>query len=159
ITKINRKTKKSNNKPYITLDIKDFEGSGEALLINSAYNEYKDTLKEDSLVLVDGSISTQSNNDQPSIFVNSIEPLENARKTRTRAINITLSSTSLKTSDIDSIIKTCERFPGNVTLWIKLITETAGTYRIKSKRCTVSPSRELIDELRNLLGREKVRIS
>jgi len=159
ITKVNRKTQKKNNTPYITLEIEDFKVSGEAVLMNSAYNKYKDTLKEDSLVLVDGTISKKNSNDQPSVFVNSIEPLENARNTRTRALNIILSSTSLQITDLDSIIKICERFPGNVTLWIKLITETKGTYRIKSKRCTVSPSRELIDELRNLLGHEKVWIS
>ncbi|MCE5252434.1 DNA polymerase III subunit alpha [bacterium] len=160
ITAINRKTMKKNNKPFIVLTIEDIEGTGEAILMNGAFDTYKDTVEVDSLVLVEGTTSKRDNNgDQPSVFVNSIEPLETAREKKTRAVTIAISTLGLEMTALEPVEKICELHPGSLPVWIKLDTTTMGSFRIKTKKFKVSPEPALINELRNVLGKEQVWLS
>ena len=159
VTAYNRKTRKKDNKPYIILKIEDTESSGEALLMNGAYDEYKDKVSVDSLVLIEGTISKKGNGDQPSVFVNSIMPLDNARETKTKAVIISISTAGIEMSVLDTVMETCQNHPGNATLWLKLKTDNSGTFRVKTKRITVSPDAALIKELRKIVGKENVTIS
>jgi len=159
ITSIIRKTTKKDDKPYLSIRVESMEGSGDVILMNSAYNEYKDKVNVDSMVLIHGTVSNKNNSDQPSVFANSIESLETAREKLTKAVNITISTSGLKQSDLEPVIKTCEKYPGNLPLLINLKTSTSGNYRLKSKRYRVTANSSFIKELRNLLGQNEVWIS
>ena len=135
------------------------ESSGEVLLFNSAYEEYKDKIEVDSMVILQGTISNRNSSDEPSVFANSLEPLETSRGKLAKAVNITLSTLGLKKTDLKPVIKICEKYPGNLTLWIKLKTSTSGNYRLKSKRYKVSADPAFIKDLRTILGQEEVWIS
>lgn len=143
----------------MTLRIEDMEGSGDVLLMNSAYDEYKDEVEVDSMVLVEGTTSSKENSDQPGVFANSIEPLETARENRTKAVNITISTLGFEESDIEPIVKTCEKYPGKLPLRIKLKTVSSGVCPLKSKRYTVSSDPAFIKDLREVLGQKEVWIS
>ncbi|HUT64119.1 MAG TPA: DNA polymerase III subunit alpha [Anaerolineae bacterium] len=159
VTSVTRKTRKSDNKPFLVLKIEDMSSSGEAILMNGAFDEYKDKITVDSLVLIEGTTAHGNNGDQPSIFVNSILPLEASRETKTHAVYITLSTNELQHSDLVSVSEACEHSPGKVPLYIKLKTATAGMYRIKTKKYRVSPKKSFIMELRRILGEDNVWIS
>ena len=158
ITGISRKTKKKDNKPFMVIRLTDREGIGEAIMMNDAYELYKDRVTEDSLVLIEGTVSNR-NGDQPSVFVNAIEPLDDARKNRTRSVIITLDTGNDKVMEkVAAVNDICGRFPGDITLWIRLATQHAGQYRVKANRFRVSPDAALVKELRGVLGRDNVRI-
>ena len=97
--------------------------------------------------------------DQPSVFVNAIESLETAREKRTRAINIAITTMGLEGNELEPVYRICENHPGNLNLWIKLVTSTSGTYQIKSKKFRVANDKTVIKELRQVLGAEQVWIS
>jgi len=158
VVEYNRRTTKNDNKPFLVLKIEDLDGTGEVILNRDVYDEYKDKVGVDSLVLVEGTVSKRNNGDQPSIFVKTITPLEKAREERTSAVTIALSTSEIDTAVMDSILETCGRHPGRVPLVIKLETATAGTYRVKTNRCKVSPDRSLIGELRRIIGKDRVHI-
>ena len=159
ITSVTRKITKSDDKPYLSLRVEDMESSGEVLLFNSAYDEYKDKIEVDSMVILQGTISNRNSSDEPSVFANSLTPLETARLKLAKAVNITLATHGMKKSDLKPVFKVCEKYPGNLTLWIKLKTATSGNYRLKSKRYKVSADPAFIKDLRNILGQEEVWIS
>ncbi|MBT4483818.1 MAG: DNA polymerase III subunit alpha [Candidatus Latescibacteria bacterium] len=161
ITSVTRKTSKKDNKPYIVLKIEDLVGSGEVLLTKDAYENYKDTVSEDSLVLAECSISKKDNGNgnQPGLFANSLEPLETAREKRTRSVNIKLSVDETELPNLDTVKKICENHPGKIPLRIKLKTATAGTFLVKTGLYKVSSEASFIDELRSLLGSENAWIS
>lgn len=159
VTAVTRKTTKTD-KPMMILRVEDLDGAGEAILMNGAFDQYKDTIKVDSLVLIEGSVSKRGNNgDQPSVFANSISSLEDSRLTRTKAVTISLSTETANSAQLDDIAKTCEKHPGTVGLWIKLHTASSGTFRVKTKRYRVSPDPSLIRDLREKLGPSHVRLS
>jgi DNA polymerase III alpha subunit len=127
--------------------------------MNGAYDEYKDKMKVDSMVIVEGSVSTKSNAEQPSVFANTIEPLETAREKRIKAVHITISTLGLEKSDIEPLLKTCENHPGDKLLWINLKTVSSGNYRFKSKHYKVSADPSFIRDLRAMLGHHEVWLS
>ena len=154
VTAVTRKTSKKSNKPFMILRIEDLEGSGEALLFNGVYETYKDEVEIDSLILVEGSISSNSE-DEASVFADTITSLEDARKTRTKAVNIALSTLEADDKMLDNVTGVCKRYPGNLTLNIKLQTRT-GTYRVKSKKFRVDSNGSFMKEMRSLLGKDRV---
>ncbi len=159
ITSISRKTTKKDDKPYLNLRVEDMESSGDVILMNSAYDEYKDKVDVDSMVLIQGTVSNKNNSDQPSVFANSIEPLETAREKLIKAVNITISTLGLEQPDLEPVIKICEKHPGNLPLLINLKTASSGNYRLKSKRYNVTADPVFIKDLRKLLGQNEVWIS
>jgi len=154
VTSISRKTSKNNDKPYLVVRIEDLEGSGEVIFMNGAFDDCKDQLAVDSMILVEGTVSAR--NDPPSVWANSIEDLTISREKRSKGITITLSTLDLTPHDLDTVIDACSKYPGNLPLSIRLSTETTGDYRVKCKKFTVSPDRHLIRELREMLGKENV---
>lgn len=159
VTSLARKITKAKNKPYMSLTVEDMESSGEVLLFNGAYEEYKDKIEIDSMFIIQGSVKNSSNSDGASIFANSFVPLENAREKLTKAVNFEISTLDMKESDLEPVTKICKKHPGRLSLWIKLKTSTSGDYKIKSNRFTVSAAPEFLKELRALLGEEAVWIS
>ena len=153
---MSHKISKRTNKPYIELKIDDLNESGKVLIMNDAYEKYKDKISVDTLVIIEGRTSKEENGEQPSVFVNSIEPLESAREKKTKNVSISLTPRALESSDLDRLIETCERFPGKVPVWIKLKTAESGTFKVKTNRYRVSPAPEAINELRKILGSENV---
>ncbi|MFC1538887.1 DNA polymerase III subunit alpha [Candidatus Latescibacterota bacterium] len=159
VTSVARKMTKAKNKPYISLIIEDMESSGEVLLFNGAYEDYKDKIEVDSMFIFQGTVSNRDNSDDASVFANSLVPLEHAREQLTKAVNIELSIHDMKESDLELLTKKCEKYPGSLSLWIKLNTASSGKYRIKSNRFKVSADPALLKELRTFLGEEAVWIS
>jgi DNA polymerase III subunit alpha len=154
ITAISRKTTKKNDKPLLLVRLEDLESSGEVIFMNGAFDECKDQLIVDSMILIEGTVSTR--NDPPSVWANSIEDLATSRERRARGITITLSIPELTPHDLDTILDTCARYPGNLPLSIRLKTTTTGDYRVKSRKINVSPDRQLIRNLREILGKDNV---
>ncbi len=158
VTAVTRKMTKNGNKPYMNLAVEDLESSGEVLLINGAYEEYKDTVTEDSMFIFQGTTRNSNGSDDASVFANTLIPLEHARERMTKAVIIELSTQGLEESDLEPITNVCKKYPGDLTLWIKLKTSTSGNYRIKSDQFTVSAEPSFLDELRGILGENAVRI-
>jgi len=154
ITSVQRKTTKKD-KPMIILRVEDLEGAGDVLLFGNTYDDYKDIVAVDKLSLFVCSVSQRG--DEPSLFMNSMSPLSEARN-RTRNVTIELSTVNADMDKIDSVISVCKKHPGDAVLWLKLHTETSGTYRVKTNRYQVSPKTALVEELRGILGQNGVNI-
>jgi len=155
VTTVTRKTTR-NDKPMIILRVEDLNGSGEAILMNGAYDDYKDSVSVDSLILIEGSVSKRGNGDSPSVFVNSISPLENARKNRTRTIVVSIATEQINQPKLDILESTFKNHPGEANVVMKMKTARHGTYRVTTKRYKVSPERSLVRELRSALGQDSV---
>ncbi len=154
ITSVQRKTTKKD-KPMMILRVEDLESAGDVLLIGKEYDDYKDIVAVDKLVLIEGSVSKNGGEDQPSVFMRSLSPLADARE-RARNVTISLSTAGADTPKLDSIISVCKSHPGNAFLWIKLQTATSGTFRVKTKKYRVAAEVAFIEELRSIVGRNSV---
>ncbi len=156
ITTVARKTRKKDNAPYLNVRVEDLHGSGEVILMNGAFDQYRDAVPVDALVLIEGTVSNRSGGDQPSVFVNAVSSLETARADRTRSVTIELDPTEASHTLLDSLAETCGRHPGNIPLWLKLHSETNGIYRVRTGKYRVSADIGLVRDLRRILGRDKV---
>jgi DNA polymerase III subunit alpha len=154
ITTVSRKTRKSDNAPFIVLRIEDLQGSGEVLLMNGAYDEFKDTVAIDQLVLVEGTVASRQG-EQSSVFANSFTNLEDSRE-RTRSVYVVIDAHTVDSKLLDNVTSACTHHPGSIPIWLKLTTATNGTYRVKTNRFAVAPTPALVKELRGIVGEESV---
>jgi DNA polymerase-3 subunit alpha len=155
ITQVTRKNRKKDDKPFINIRLEDTTGSCAVIFMNGAFEEYKDRLAVDRMVIVEGTVKNDGS-DQPSVFANAVEPLEDARTKRARAVNIAFSTAECGEPLLRDVLALLEQHPGNLPVWIDLRTATSGYYRLKSTRFQVSPAIELIRGLRDLLGADRV---
>jgi DNA polymerase-3 subunit alpha len=156
VTSVTRKTSKKNDKPLLIARIEDLESSGEVIFMNGAFDDYRDRVAVDAMLLVDGTVSTR--NDPPSVWADKIEDLAESRRTRMRALTISLATADLSPADLEPIAAVCKKYPGELPLWIRLKTATTGEYRVKVKKYRVSSDPKLVRELRKILGKENVGI-
>lgn len=154
VTSVTRKTSKKNDKPLLIAKIEDLEGSGEVIFMNGAFDEYKDKIVVDAMMLVEGTVSARG--DSPSVWANKIEDLTDSRTRRMRGITISLTTLGLASEDLDPIVKICEKYPGELPLTIRLETTSTGNWRIKCRNHKVSSDPHLVRDLRKLLGKENV---
>ena len=154
ITSVTRKTTKKNDKPMLIARIEDLEGSGEVIFMNGAFDEFKDKVVVDAMVLIEGTVSTRG--DSPSVWANKLEDLTDSRTRRMRGVTIAISTPGLDLADLDPIIHTCEQYPGDIPLTVKLRTATTGDWRVKSRKIKVSSHAHLVRDLRKILGKENV---
>ncbi|MHB9027552.1 MAG: DNA polymerase III subunit alpha [Candidatus Latescibacterota bacterium] len=154
VTSVTRKTSKKNDKPLLIAKIEDLEGSGEVIFMNGAFDDYKEKIIVDAMVLVEGTVSTRG--DSPSVWANKVEELTDSRTRRMRGVTISLTTLGLAPEDLDSIIAVCEKYPGELPLTIRLETTSTGNWRIKCRKHKVSSDPRLVRDLRKLLGKENV---
>lgn len=154
ITSVTRKTSKKNDKPLLIARIEDIESSGEVIFMNGAFDEYRDRIAVDAMVLVEGTVSTR--NDPPSVWADKVEDLAESRHHRMRGVTITLSAPGLAPEDLDPITAVLKKYPGELPLWIRMRTATSGEFRVKVKKYKVSSDPKLVRDLRKILGKENV---
>ncbi len=157
VTAVTRKTSKKNDKPFLVVRIEDAESTGgEVIFSNGAFDECRDRIVVDAMLLVEGSVNTR--NDPPSIWATRIESLEDSRHRRMRGVTVSLATPGMKIEDLDPIEEICRRHPGEIPFWIRLRTTNHGDFRVKTKRFRVSTDPDLVRDLRKLLGMENVSI-
>jgi DNA polymerase-3 subunit alpha len=156
VTSITRKTSKKNDRPLLIARIEDLESSGEVIFMNGAFDEYRDRVAVDAMILVDGTVSTR--NDPPSVWADKVEDLAESRHHRMRGVTIALSAPGLAPEDLDPITTVLKKYPGELPLWIRMRTATSGEYRVKVKKYRVSSDPNLVRDLRRFLGKENVGI-
>jgi DNA polymerase III subunit alpha len=159
VTSVTRKTSKKNDKPFMVARIEDMEGSCDVIFMNGAFDTYKNEVTVDSMLLIEGTVSNRSDSDQPGIFADKTESLAESREKRTRAVNISLVTAECGEALLKPLVETCEKYPGDLTLWITLRTRSSGTYQIRANRYKVSHDPGLIRDLKRLLGQSHVWIS
>jgi len=141
------------------LMVEDFDGSIELLVFGDAYEKFKELLTVDSMILIRGQVSMREGDKKPKLRAENITSLTGTREKLTRSIHIRLKTSSLEESFINEIHKDCSLCPGSCSLIIHIVTNEENEYRIRAKNITAVPSKDLLEALRNKLGKDNVWLS
>ena len=76
---------KKNGKPMAFLKLEDLETVMDSVLFNTTYEKYKDKLKDGEIYLISGKINER--NDQKSLLIDSIEPINDHTEVLTKLEN------------------------------------------------------------------------
>ena len=153
----------NSGKEYCRLTLEDFRGTAPALVFGDTWLAFRDILSEDRPVLVDGTVSDNSRDeDNPPIFVDSVRPLEELGSSGEIGICIELRQGDESPADeFDHVRRVLQSSPGPgpvVLRWTPAGKNGSDPPLLASRTLRVTPNAVVLAELRTLLGRERVHL-
>ena len=145
--------RKNRQMAFITLE--SLNGTVEAIAFADIYERFKENIKVDNLVFVQGKVSRRGEKDG-RILVESINPLKGLMNRKSKNLNIRLEAEEIKKTDIENLKKLATQYKGDCDLILHIYDKNKNSKIVRSGSVKVSPSKELIDKLRNLHGGKNV---
>ena len=148
--KKNKITKNNNMMAFITLE--DLYGSIECIVFPATYDKYREVIEENSIVVIEGKISIQEE-EELKIICESVYKLEEYKKNK-----VYLKISKGKPMDIFESIKIIlSRYKGNTPVYIYM--EESNRTVVANRALWVNvENRSLIEELSYILGKENIKI-
>ena len=145
--------RKNRQMAFITLE--SLNGTVEAIAFADIYERFKENIKVDNLVFVQGKVSRRGEKDG-RILVESINPLKGLMDRKSKNLNIRLEAEEIKKTDIENLKKLATQYKGDCDLILHIYDKNKNSRIVRSGSVKVSPSKELIDKLRNVYGGKNV---
>jgi DNA polymerase-3 subunit alpha len=143
------------NRAMAFFKIEDFTGSIEGLAFADPYETYRALLHVDSMVVISGKLSVREGGD-PKLIIGEVFSLDQAQKKFTRNLVLSMEIDRVNKELIDGIYSLLEIHKGEIPVYINVRTPNNGAYVLKSKSLKINPSTELIEQLRDKVGRQNV---
>ena len=153
------KTKRGDNMAFITLD--DRSGRMEVAVFSDTYNEYRESLVKDAMLVIEGEISNDDYSGGLKMRADKVMDLNEVRESKIRGIKLLWTKSSMLTDQVSRLQATLERFPSAGQPCPVHITYDSGVHKgdwTLGNRYRVQPCDDLLDELRVEYGHDKVEI-
>ncbi len=163
VTAIARQISKRNGQEWGRVSVEDFHGTASVLAFGEAWEKYRDVLLQDAAVIVRGQVSGRDRDeDDPPIFLDEALPLATVRDAGSVGIEVRLRR-GASANAIEAATVAFRRSPGDAPLYVRLDGNGGGgdaarPKRFRSRSVRVSASPELVAELKELFGPERVRL-
>ncbi|MBN2584751.1 MAG: DNA polymerase III subunit alpha, partial [Planctomycetes bacterium] len=144
-----RLTKRGSKMLIVVLQ--DLEGSTECVVFDKTVQQFDPLLQEDQVVLIAGSVSRRW--EEPSVRVNEVYSIDEAREKLTSAIRLRLREQALEDEQLEQLRDILAAHPGRVPVHVELT--TPGNYRaviLTGTRFRVQADPALLADVENLLG-------
>ncbi|WIV13531.1 DNA polymerase III subunit alpha [Proteiniborus sp. MB09-C3] len=150
VKKQNKITKNNNMMAFATLE--DLYGIVELIIFPATLEKYNKFIYEDSIVMVDGRLSINEEED-PKIIVETIKPLVKARKEK-----IYIKMPSSKPLDfIEEIKKVLSQYSGTVPVYVYL-EKNKSTMMADRDLWVDAENQELLNKLESMLGEDCIKV-
>ena len=143
------------DKPMAFFTVEDFSGPVRMVAFSDVYEQTKDCIKTDIMVLVEGSLDRKNESDENTILATKIFPIEEARKRCTKRLSMHIRTDKLEEEGIDRIHFLLKKYRGSCPVYFSLDV-TDGDILMKSKKYRVNPHSDLLKDLRLILGEQNV---
>jgi len=142
-------TRKTNARMAI-LKMEDIEGEVEAVIFPSAYEKLADMIQAGEVFFVNGKVNYRD--EEPKIIIEDMRPISDVYRS-IKAINLDLFH--LKEKKLGRLKEKLMNFPGETPVYLRLKTNTnKGVQILVGKELFVSPEEELIDQIKELIGKD-----
>ncbi|MBN1560444.1 DNA polymerase III subunit alpha [candidate division KSB1 bacterium] len=143
------------NRAMAFFKLDDFTGTIEGLAFADPYETYRALLYVDSMVVISGKISVREGGD-PKLIVGEVFSLDQARNKFTRNLVLSMEIDRVSKEMIEEVHSLLEIHQGEIPVYINVKTPNNGAYVLKSRSLKIKPSMELIEQLRDKIGRQNV---
>jgi DNA polymerase-3 subunit alpha len=160
VTSVARQISKKNGSEWGRITIEDFFGTASVLAFGDVWEGYSDILTQDAAILVRGQVSGRDRDeDDPPIFLDSAVKLGSLRTSGQVAVELRLSREEADAAKVSAASEAFRRHPGNAPVLVGWNSGQNGdAARLRSKQFMVDLSEDLIAELRELFGPERIRL-
>ncbi|WKD50647.1 DNA polymerase III subunit alpha [Microbulbifer spongiae] len=149
------KTKRGDAMAIVSLD--DRSGRIEAALFSEAFGEHREKLAKDALLVLDGPVANDDYSGGLKMTVNSVSTLDELRRSSVTGVRLQIHSGSAQQGLAKRLAACLQPYTGGhskVSLEV-LRSDARGLYRLP-RRWNVEANDQLLQSLRELLGREQV---
>jgi DNA polymerase III subunit alpha len=174
VTAVARQISKRNGQEWGRVTVEDFRGTASVLAFGEAWEKYRDVLTQDAAVLIRGQVSGRDRDeDDPPIFLDEAVSLATVRSAGSIGLEVRLSRGE-SAERIDAATAALRGSPGQAPFYVLLEANgnadadaaehtngqdrRRGGDRFRSRTVRVSPSPELVNELKELFGPDRVRL-
>lgn len=148
-----RKTRKGDLMSSATLE--DRTGQAELICFPTVHAEFKDYLKENTLVMASGEV--EESGGALKILVRSIIPLSAIRGELLDNIVISLDFEQLNDKDLNHFIQTCKKNPGKKKLFFKVKGKDQ-ELKLASESTTIETNSDIISTMASTFGTNRVHL-
>jgi DNA polymerase III subunit alpha len=172
VTAVARQISRRNGQEWGRATVEDFRGTATVLAFGEAWEKYREVLVQDAAVLVRGQVSGRDRDeDDPPIFLDEAVPLASIRAAGAIGVEVRLSRGE-SVERIGAATTALRRSPGEAPLYVVLEpnggvaregappdeTGAVAGGRFRSRSLRVAPTAELMHELKELFGPDRVRL-
>jgi DNA polymerase-3 subunit alpha len=135
----------------VILVLQDLEGSTECVVFDKTAQQFAPLLQVDQVVLIAGSVSRRW--EEPSVRVDAVYSIDEARQKLTSAIRLRLRERALEDEQLQQLRDLLAAHPGRVPVHVELT--TPNNYRaviLAGSRFRIQPDPDLLADIERLLG-------
>jgi DNA polymerase III subunit alpha len=166
VTAIKKQISKRSGAEFARLTVEDFSGSSEVLVFPEAWTMLADRVKTDIPVLLKGSYSRRDQDvENPTFIVESLTPFVELRMTGQVAVSIDVAAGGSATltpevmQDVRAVIDThATSHASSPALEVQWSDGNGMRARLRSRTLRIAASQAALNDLRNLLGSDRVRL-
>lgn len=145
-------------KRYLTFKLHDLTGTCEGVVFSQEFDRNRDHLVDDAIVFLRGRVSFR--NEEPSLRVSEVIPIERARELLTASVRVILPSSRLDDALVEEVRGTLSNHPGQCPVILEVQLPEGKRVAVQaSNQHFVSPSNGLLADLTDLLGPGHVRLA
>jgi DNA polymerase-3 subunit alpha len=168
VTAVSRQISKRNGQEWGRITVEDFHGTATVLAFGENWEAHKEILQQDAVVLVTGQVSGKERDEEdPPIFLDQALPLPEVRSAGAVGLEIRLDRGE-PVERIEAATAVLKGSPGDAPFYVTLVNGEGhggaggnghrGPTRFRSRSLKVQPSPDLMNELKELFGPDRVRL-
>jgi len=166
VTAVKRQVSKKSGAEFARLTVEDFSGSAEILVFPEAWAAISDRVRTDVALLIKGGYSRRDQGtENPTFIVEQVQRFEELRLAGQISVSIELADTAEKREDdglapalMSDVRQVVEAHPGGAPLEVRWTSADGTKARFRSRSLKVAATSAALNELRALLGNERVRL-
>jgi len=140
------------------LVVEDYAGTLECVLFNDVFEKVKEFLEADRVVLVRGRLDRRDPEGDPKIVAGEVYDFEASRGDLEHTLYLRVPLDGLQEERLAGLGSILERYPGRGEVVLAMETASGRRVRMKLGRYRVGVERDLLLELRGMLGEDAVRL-
>jgi len=160
VTNIKRQVSKRTGAEFARLTVEDFTGSSEALVFPEAWTLLADRIRPDVPVLLKGGYSKRDQGvENPTFIVESVTPFVELRAMGNVAVSIELTAGASISAEVMHDVKDLiEVHSGSAPLELRWNDGNGSSARLRSRSLRIAVTNTALNDLRALLGEDRVRL-
>ena len=156
ITEVRERTQK-NGRLMAFFTLEDFRGHTEIALFGKQYEQMREHIKIDGLVMIKG--TPMQRGGQLRWKITEVVPMQRVRDKMVRSIVLRVDTTRVQQSTINELLELCERNRGSCKLYFDVEDQMLPEpVRLRSRAFVVDPSPELVQGITRLFGGDNIHV-
>ena len=159
VTSVARQVSRRDGSEWGKITIEDFQGTAQVLAFKDIWQSYKETLRQDAVVLLKGKVSgRERDEDDPPIFLDSAEPLEAVPNSGRLVVQIELDTDSPLSGDAFTEAKAImgDHLGGAPLEFVVGEANGVPAPRLRARSMKLAADRETIQALEAVFGKGRV---